>query len=42
MDGLINNLTIDTAVTEEEAAEGLVAALLMEVEEEGEGEGEGK
>ena len=36
----INNLTIETVVTEEEAADGLKAALGMEVEETGEGEGE--
>ena len=33
MAGLINNLTIETAGTEEEAAEGLAAALEMEMEE---------
>ena len=31
----MNNLTIETAGTEEEAAEGLEAALEMEVEERG-------
>ena len=36
----INNLTIETVVTEEEAADGLKAALGMEVEETGEGEGD--
>ena len=39
MAGLLNNLDIETAVTEEEAAEGLAEALRMEVEEEGESEG---
>ena len=43
--GLLHNLNIETAGTEEEAAEGLTAALEMEVEEdrgsEGEDEGEG-
>ena len=37
---LLNNLTIETAGTEEEAAEHLDAALGMEVEETGESEGE--
>ena len=36
----INNLTIETEGTEEEAAEGLVAALEMEVEEDRGSEGE--
>ena len=36
--GLISNLTIETAGTEEEAAEGLAAALGMEVEEDRESE----
>ena len=31
--GLLNNLNIETAVTEEEAADGLEATLGMEVEE---------
>ena len=38
--GLMNNLIIETAGTEEEAAEGLAAALGMEVEEDMESEGE--
>ena len=33
----INNLTIETAGTEEEWAEGLVVSLQMEIEEEGGG-----
>ena len=45
MAGLLTNLTIETAVTEEEAAEGLKSALGMGVEEvrdiEGEKGGEG-
>ena len=43
MDTLLNNLTIETAGTKEEAAEQLEEALEMEVEETGEGEegGEG-
>ena len=45
MAGLLNNLSIETAGTEEEAAEGLKAALAMEVEgdrgSEGEEEGGG-
>ena len=36
---LLNNLDIDTAVTEEEAAEGLEATLGMEVEEDRDSEG---
>ena len=40
MAGLLHNLNIETAGTEEEAAEGLAEALGMEVEEEGAGEGE--
>ena len=40
MAGLLNNLTIETAGTEEEAAELLEEALGMEVKETGEGEGE--
>ena len=36
----MNNLTIETAGTEEEAAEGLKAALEMEVEEDKGSEGE--
>ena len=36
----LNNLTIETAGTEEEAAEGLEAALGMEVEEDGGSDGE--
>ena len=38
----IENMNIETAVTKEEAAEGLETALGTEIEEEGEGEGEGK
>ena len=42
----LNNLTIETEGTEEEAAEGLESALEMEVigygEDDGEGEGEGE
>ena len=38
--GLLNNLNIETAGTEEEASEGLTEALRMEVEEEGASEGE--
>ena len=37
---LLNNLNIETAITEEEAAEGLEAALWMEVEEDSDSEGE--
>ena len=37
--GIINNLTIDTAGTEEEAAELIEEALEMEVKDTGEGEG---
>ena len=37
--GLLNNLTIETAGTEEEAAELIEEALGMEVKETGEGEG---
>ena len=37
--GLLNNLTIDTGVTEEEATEGLEAAFGMEVDGDGEDEG---
>ena len=40
MSGLLRNLTIETAGTEEEAVENLEAALGMEVEENGESEGE--
>ena len=40
--GLLNNITIETAGTEEEVAELLEEALGMEVEEIGEGESEGK
>ena len=36
----MNNLNIETGVTEEEAAEGLAEVLEMEVEEEGASEGE--
>ena len=36
----LNNLTIETAGTEEEAADGLKAALGMEVEEDRDSEGE--
>ena len=36
----INNLSIETAGTEEEATEGLAAALRMEVEEDKDIEGE--
>ena len=38
----IENLGIDTAGTEEEAAERLKAVLGMDIEKEGEREGEGK
>ena len=38
--GLLNNLNIETAGTEEEAAEGLAEELRMEVEEEGASKGE--
>ena len=38
--GLLNNLKIETAVTEEEAEEGLAEALKMEVEEDEGSEGE--
>ena len=38
MAGLLTNLTIDTAGTEEEAAEGIAVALEMEMEEDREGE----
>ena len=38
--GLLNNLNIDTAITEEEAAEQLMVSLVMEVEEDRRGEGE--
>ena len=38
--GLLNNLNIETAGTEEEASEVLIEALRMEVEEEGASEGE--
>ena len=38
----IENINIEKAGTEEEAAEGLKARLGMEIEEEGEGEGEGE
>ena len=38
--GLLNNLTIETVGTEEEAAEGLTAALGMEIEEDRGGERE--
>ena len=40
VEGLLYNLTIETAGTEEEVTEGLEAALGMEVDEDGEGEGE--
>ena len=40
MTKLLNNLNIETAGTEEEAAEGLVDALRMEVEEDEGSEGE--
>ena len=33
VDGMLNNLNIETTVTREEAADGLKAALGMEVEE---------
>ena len=33
VDGLLNNLTIETAETEEEAAEHLEAALVMDFED---------
>ena len=36
----LNNLSIETAGTEEEAAEGLVSALGMEAEEDRESDGE--
>ena len=36
----MDSLSVETAVTEEETAEGLESALGMEVEEEGEGKGE--
>ena len=39
MVGILNNLNIETAGTEEEAAEGLAEALRMEVEVEGAHEG---
>ena len=38
--GLIDNLTIETAITEEEAEEGLADALEMEVEVDRDSEGE--
>ena len=38
----VESLSIDTAGTEEEAAEGLEADIEMEIGEEGEGEGEGE
>ena len=38
MEACLNNLTIDTVGTEEEAVEGLEAALEMEVDGDGEGE----
>ena len=40
MAGLIGNLTIETAGTEEEAEEGLAAALDMEVEGDRDSEGD--
>ena len=40
MAGLFSNLNIETAGTEEEAAEGLAEALRIEVEEEGSSKGE--
>ena len=40
MAGLLNNLTTETAGTEEEAVEGLGAALEIETEEDRGGEGE--
>ena len=40
--GLLNNLTIETGGTEEEVAEGLEAALEMEVVGDGEDDGEGE
>ena len=42
MAGLLNNLTIDTAGTEEEAAEHLEAALGMQVEDTGKGKDGGE
>ena len=43
MAGLVDNLTIETAYTEEEAAEGLDAALeTQEMEDEGDGGSEGE
>ena len=41
LEGLLNNLKIETAGTEEEAAESLEAALQIEVYGDGEGEDEG-
>ena len=38
----VESLSIETAGIEEEAAEGLEAALEMDIEEEGEGKGEGE
>ena len=40
--GLINNLNIETARTEEEATEGLEAVLCMEVDGDGEDDGAGE
>ena len=40
VDGLMSNLIIETAVTKEEAAKGLAAALGMEVKVDRESEGE--
>ena len=42
MEGLINNLTIETSKKQEEATECLKTALQMEIDGDGEGEGEGK
>ena len=39
---VLGNLNIETAGTEDEASEGLEAALRTEIEEEGEAEGEGE
>ena len=39
MEDILNKLSIETAGTEEEAAEGLEDDLKMEVEVEGQGEG---
>ena len=40
VEGLLNNLTIETAGVKEEVTEGLEAAIEMEVDGDGEGEGE--